>query len=292
VLYPDDSTTSGQGLRFVQEYFLVACSLADLVRRFQRGNYDWNALPEHVAIQLNDTHPTLAVPELMRILVDDARLPWDQAFDLTKRTLAYTNHTLLPEALEKWPVALFEVLLPRHLELIYEINRRLLDEVRLRFPGDDGKASRISLIEEGPERRVRMANLAIVGSHSTNGVAAIHSELLRTTTVKDLAELFPNGSTTRRTASRRGGGCGSPIHRSRVLSTLRSAKAGPPISINCASCVRSPATPRCAIRSGEPSARPRSASRTGCTRTPVNASIPTRSSTARSSGSTSTRGSC
>jgi starch phosphorylase len=205
VLYPDDSTTQGQGLRFVQEYFLVACSLADLIRRFRRSNSDWSALPERVAIQLNDTHPALAVPELMRILLDDAHLGWDQAWDLTQRTLAYTNHTLLPEALEKWPLEWFETLLPRHLEIILEINRRLLDAVRRRFPGEDGRVVRTSLIEEGPSKHVRMANLAIVGSHSTNGVAAIHSALLRSTTVKDLAEMFPerfsnktNGVTPRR----------------------------------------------------------------------------------------------
>src|SRR5690349_8706378 len=205
VLYPDDSTVRGQRLRFVQEYFLVACSLADLVRRFRRSNADWNTFPEKVAIQLNDTHPTMAVPELMRILLDDAHLGWDQAWDLTQRTLAYTNHTLLPEALEKWPVAWFEVLLPRHLEIVYEINRRLLDSVRSRYPGDEGRVARMSLVEEGTERKIRMANLAIVGSHSTNGVAAIHSGLLRTMTVKDLAEMFPerfnnktNGVTPRR----------------------------------------------------------------------------------------------
>jgi starch phosphorylase len=205
VLYPDDSTSMGQGLRFVQEYFLVACSLADLVRRFRRGNRDWNTLPEKVAIQLNDTHPSMAVPELMRILLDEAHLGWDQAWDLTQRTLAYTNHTLLPEALEKWPVDWFERLLPRHLEIIFEINRRLLDSVRDRFPNDEDRMSRVSLIEEGPTKHVRMANMAIAGSHSTNGVAAIHSELLRTVTVKDLAELFPkrfsnktNGVTPRR----------------------------------------------------------------------------------------------
>jgi starch phosphorylase len=205
VLYPDDSTTVGQGLRFVQEYFLVACSLADLVRRFQRHNTDWNELPEKVAIQLNDTHPSMAVAELLRILLDDAHLGWDQAWELAKKTLAYTNHTLLPEALEKWPAEWFEILLPRHLEIIYEINRRLLDEVRLRFPGDDGRIERVSLVEEGNQRKIRMANLAIVGSHSTNGVAAVHSKLLRTSTVKDLAEIFPerfsnktNGVTPRR----------------------------------------------------------------------------------------------
>jgi starch phosphorylase len=206
VLYPDDSTSMGQGLRFVQEYFLVACALADLVRRFWRSNTDWSTLPEKVAIQLNDTHPALAVPELMRILLDDAHLGWDQAWDLTQRTLAYTNHTLLPEALEKWPLVWFEVLLPRHLEIILEINRRLLEVVRQHFPGDAARVASISLVEEeGAERKIRMANLAIVGSHSTNGVAAIHSELLRTTTVKDLAEMFPerfnnktNGVTPRR----------------------------------------------------------------------------------------------
>jgi starch phosphorylase len=205
VLYPDDSTSMGQGLRFVQEYFLVACSLADLMRRFRQANSEWAALPDKVAIQLNDTHPSLAVSELMRILLDEEHLPWGQAWDLTRQTLAYTNHTLLPEALEKWPLPWFELLLPRHLEIILEINRRLLDEVRARFPGDEGRVERISLIEEGAVRKVRMANLAIVGSHSTNGVAAIHSGLLRTVTVKDLAEIFPerfnnktNGVTPRR----------------------------------------------------------------------------------------------
>ena len=205
VLYPDDSTSLGQALRFVQEYFLVACSLADLIRRFLQHNDDWNLLPEKVAIQLNDTHPTMSVPELMRILLDNAELPWEQAWDLTQRSLGYTNHTLLPEALEKWPVEWFKTLLPRHLEIIYEINSRLLSDVRTRFPGDEGKVQRISLIEEGPTEHVRMANLAIVGSHSTNGVAEIHSRLLRTKTVKDLADMFPerfsnktNGVTPRR----------------------------------------------------------------------------------------------
>jgi len=205
VLYPDDHTALGQGLRFVQEYFLVACSLADLVRRFRKTNTDWRTLPDKVAIQLNDTHPTMAVPELMRILLDEAHLGWDEAWEINQRTLAYTNHTLLPEALEKWPLVWFERMLPRHLEIIYEINRRLIDEVRKRFPADEGRIQRVSLVEEGAARKIRMANLAIVGSHSTNGVAAIHSELLRTITVKDLAEMFPqrfsnktNGVTPRR----------------------------------------------------------------------------------------------
>ena len=205
VLYPDDSTPRGRSLRFLQEYFLVACSLADIVARFRRRGNDWPALPDKVAIQLNDTHPAMAVAELMRILLDQAELGWDEAWDLTVRTLAYTNHTLLPEALEKWPVELFEALLPRHLEIIYEINRRFLDDVRAKHPGDEAKVARMSLIEEAPARQVRMANLAIVGTHSTNGVAAIHSELLRTTTVADFAEMFPerfnnktNGVTPRR----------------------------------------------------------------------------------------------
>jgi len=205
VLYPDDSTSMGQGLRFLQEYFLVACSLGDIVRRFRQANSDWQTLPEKVAIQLNDTHPSMSVPELMRILLDEVDLGWDEAWALTQKTLAYTNHTLLPEALEKWPLEWFRLMLPRHLEIIVEINRRLLDSVRAKFPGDEARVQRVSLVEETPERKIRMANLAIVGSHSTNGVAAIHSELLRTTTVGDLAELFPerfnnktNGVTPRR----------------------------------------------------------------------------------------------
>ncbi len=205
VLYPNDATSMGQALRFVQEYFLVACSLADLVRRFRHANADWNTFPDKVAIQLNDTHPSMAVAELMRNLLDEAHLGWDQAWDITQRTLAYTNHTLLPEALEKWPVNAFAVVAPRLLEIIYEINRRFLDYVRTTHPNDDELVSRVSLIEEGAVPRVRMANLAIVGTHSTNGVAAIHSQLLRETTVKDLATIFPerfnnktNGVTPRR----------------------------------------------------------------------------------------------
>jgi starch phosphorylase len=205
VLYPDDSTPRGRSLRFVQEYFLVACSLADIVSRFLRRGNAWRAFPAKVAIQLNDTHPAMAVAELMRILLDHAKLGWDEAWELTVRTLAYTNHTLLPEALEKWPVELFEALLPRQLEIIYEINGRFLDTVRSSHPGDEARLARMSLIDEEPEREVRMANLAIVGTHSTNGVAAIHSELLRTRTVADFAALFPerfsnktNGVTPRR----------------------------------------------------------------------------------------------
>lgn len=205
VLYPDDSTKAGQILRFIQQYFLVTCSLADLVARFRRTNSDWTTLPDKVAIQLNDTHPSMAVAVLMRILLDEAGLGWDTAWDLTRRTLAYTNHTLLPEALEKWPVRFFEQTCPRLLEIIYEINNRLLQEVRDHFPGDEERVLRVSLIEEMSERHVRMANLAIAGTHSTNGVAQIHSDLLRTRVVSDFAELYPerfnnktNGVTPRR----------------------------------------------------------------------------------------------
>ena len=207
VLYPDDSRIMGQGLRLLQEYFLVACSLADAVRRFQRSNSDWHLFPQKVAVQMNDTHPALAVSELMRILVDQVHLEWDEAWHITQNTLAYTNHTLLPEALEKWPVTWFEDMLPRQLEIIYEINCRFLGDVRGSFPGDQERIQRVSLIEEGDGRakKLRMANLAVVGSHSTNGVAEIHSKLLRETTLKDLAEIFPerfnnktNGVTPRR----------------------------------------------------------------------------------------------
>jgi starch phosphorylase len=205
VLYPDDSTLAGQGLRFIQEYFLVRCSLADIIARFRRTNNDWRLLPQKVAIQLNDTHPAMAVAELMRILLDEAGLGWDTAWELTVGTLAYTNHTLLPEALEKWPVNFFELLCPRLLEIIYEVNRRFLAAVGKHYPGDMDRIQRMSLIQEGPNRQVRMANLAIAGTHSTNGVAKIHSELLRTRVVSDFAEMFPdrfnnktNGVTPRR----------------------------------------------------------------------------------------------
>ncbi len=206
VLYPDDSTEAGRTLRFLQQYFLVSCSLQDILSRFgKEGRHPWSALPDKVAIQLNDTHPSLAVAELMRILLDQGKLGWSEAWDLTLRTLAYTNHTLLPEALERWPLELFDTLIPRHLEIIYEINRRFLDDVRRRFPGDESRPARMSLIEEGATRKVRMAHLAVVGSHSTNGVAAIHSGLLRVSVLKDFAEMFPdrfsnktNGVTPRR----------------------------------------------------------------------------------------------
>jgi starch phosphorylase len=206
VLYPDDSTEAGRTLRFLQQYFMASCSLQDIVHRFEETNgSDWQALPDHVAIQLNDTHPAISVAELMRILLDRAGLTWDQAWDVTVRTLAYTNHTLLPEALETWPVELFERLVPRHLEIIYEINRRFLDQVRRVHPQDEDRICRMSIIEEAPTRKVRMAHLAVVGTHSTNGVAEIHTRLLRSRLLGDFAELFParfnnktNGVTPRR----------------------------------------------------------------------------------------------
>jgi starch phosphorylase len=205
VLYPDDSTMAGQALRFLQEYFLVCCSLADIVARFRRTNKDWRLLSEKAAVQLNDTHPAMAVAELMRILLDEAKLSWEEAWGLTVGTLAYTNHTLLPEALEKWPVHFFELVCPRLLEIIYEINRRFLERVQEQYPGDSKRLQRMSIIEEKPVRQVCMASLAIVGTHSTNGVAQIHSDLLRTRVVSDFAEMYPerfnnktNGVTPRR----------------------------------------------------------------------------------------------
>src|SRR5262249_16970273 len=173
VLYPDDSTEAGRTLRFLQEYFMVSCSLQDILLRYQKRNIQsagWTALPDHVAIQLNDTHPALAVSELMRILLDQAHLDWDQAWDLTVRTLAYTNHTLLPEALEKWPVDLFEYLIPRQLEIIYEINRRFLGAVAQRYPADEHRLRRMGLIEEGATRRVRVAHLGGGGGPRADGV--------------------------------------------------------------------------------------------------------------------------
>ncbi len=205
VLYPSDVVAQGKELRLIQEYFLVACAMRDIVARARQTHGGVRALPEAAAIQMNDTHPALAVAELMRLLVDEEGLEWDEAWAITTRVCAFTNHTLLPEALEKWSVSLFERVLPRHLQLIYEINHRFLAQVRARYPDDDRRSARMSLIEEGPERHVRMAHLAIVGSHSVNGVARIHSQLIRTSLVPDFAEMFPerfgnvtNGVTPRR----------------------------------------------------------------------------------------------
>ena len=195
VLYPNDHTREGRALRLKQQYFFVACSLHDIVRRFHIRNTDWDLLPEKVVVQLNDTHPVLAIPELMRILVDDYLLPWEHAWDLTRRTFAYTCHTLLPEALEKWPLDLLGALLPRHLEIVFEINRRFLDDVKAHFAGDpDGGAARIrrmSLIEEGSVKQLRMAHLAVAGSFSVNGVAELQTELLKTHVLPDFFEMWP-----------------------------------------------------------------------------------------------------
>ncbi|WP_306215274.1 glycogen/starch/alpha-glucan phosphorylase [Actinoplanes sp. RD1] len=192
VLYPDDSTAMGRELRLRQQYFLVTCSLHDIVRRYRLRNTGWDDFSAKVAVQLNDTHPVLAIPELMRMLLDEEKLGWDRAWRITRETFAYTCHTLLPEALETWPVALMERLLPRHLEIIYLINHHFLREVSARWPGDVGKLRELSLIQEEPERRVRMAHLAVVGSTAVNGVAELHSRLLRETTLHGFAELWPD----------------------------------------------------------------------------------------------------
>ncbi|MFO7594008.1 MAG: glycogen/starch/alpha-glucan phosphorylase [Pseudomonadota bacterium] len=192
VLYPNDVTEMGKELRLKQQYFFVSASLQDILSRFRKQYDDLSMLPDKVAIQLNDTHPSIAIPELMRLLVDIHHLEWDKAWDITTRTFAYTNHTLLPEALETWPVPLFERMLPRHLQIIYEINHLFLKEVTHRYPGDNERLQRMSLIDEHGERQVRMAHLAIVGSHKVNGVAALHTELLKQTTFHDFDEFYPD----------------------------------------------------------------------------------------------------
>jgi len=191
VLYPDDSTSSGRGLRLKQEYFFVSASLQDILARFHKTHEDIAKLPDKVAIQLNDTHPTIAIPELMRLLVDKYHVAWEQAWDITQRTFSYTNHTLLPEALETWPIDLFEVMLPRHLQILYEINHHFLKLVIHKYPGDLELLHRVSLIQEAGKRSVRMAHLAIVGSHKVNGVAALHTHLLQTTLFADFNRIFP-----------------------------------------------------------------------------------------------------
>ncbi len=205
VLYPNDLHYLGKELRLKQQYLFVACSLWDIVRRFKHDKEPWENFPDRVAIQMNDTHPSLAVPELMRILIDQEGLEPDQAWEITVKTLGYTNHTLMPEALEKWPVPMLEKILPRHLQIIYDINFKFMQKVAIAFPGDVDKMSRMSLIEESEPKQVRMANLCIIGSHSTNGVAAIHTELLKSRVVPDFADMYPerfnsktNGITQRR----------------------------------------------------------------------------------------------
>jgi starch phosphorylase len=205
VLYPNDDSEAGKLLRLQQQYFFISCSLQDMIRIYEQHETTMDRFHEKYAIQLNDTHPSLAVAELMRILVDDKEMPWETAWEITTRTLSYTNHTLMPEALETWPLRLMQKLLPRHLEIIFEINRRFLNEIRLRYPGDQDRLARMSIIDERGERRVRMAHLATVGCHAVNGVAKLHSDLLRETVLRDFAEVSPekfsnktNGITPRR----------------------------------------------------------------------------------------------
>lgn len=205
VLYPNDNVVQGKELRLKQEYFFVSATLQDVIRRYRKAHNDFSQFPEKVAIQLNDTHPAIAIPELMRILVDLNALPWEDAWRLTIATFGYTNHTILPEALEKWPVSMIETLLPRHMQIIYEINQRFLNDISQKYPDDSDRLRRMSLIEEGQERMVRMAHLAVVGSHSVNGVAELHTNLIKTILFKDFNELYPdrfnnktNGITQRR----------------------------------------------------------------------------------------------
>jgi starch phosphorylase len=205
VLYPNDESLQGKELRLQQQYFFASCSLQDMIRMYLQRTSSLDQLPERWVVQLNDTHPAIAVAELMRLLIDEHALLWEQAWQITQQTIGYTNHTLLPEALERWPLPLFGSLLPRHLEIIYEINQRFLDQVRLRFPGDEARVARMSLIDEQGPRFVRMANLAVVGSHSVNGVAKLHSDLLTSGVLRDFVEFSPekftnvtNGVTPRR----------------------------------------------------------------------------------------------
>lgn len=205
VLYPNDAQSQGRELRLKQEYFFTAASIADIIRRFKSENDDFSKLPEQVAIQLNDTHPALGVVELMRILIDDHSMEWEKAWDITQKCFAYTNHTLMPEALECWSVELLEKVLPRHLQIIFEINQRFLKEIRAHFPGDEERVARMSLISEGDDKTARMAYLSLIGSSSLNGVSALHSELLKTRLFVDFYDLYPerfnnktNGITQRR----------------------------------------------------------------------------------------------
>jgi starch phosphorylase len=205
VLYPNDNVLAGKELRLRQQYFYVACSLQDILRRFRLRNNDWTTLPSKAFIHLNETHPALVIPELMRILVDREGIDWDTAWSITRASTGYTNHTVLPEALERWSVSMMERLLPRHMQIIYEINGRFLCQVAAMWPGDEARLARMSLIDEHGERAVRMANLAIVGSSAVNGVAKLHTEILKKTLFKDFYEMYPshfsnktNGITPRR----------------------------------------------------------------------------------------------
>ena len=282
VLYPDDSTPRGRNLRFVQEYFLVACSLADIVARFRRRGNDWKALPDKVAIQLNDTHPAMAVAELMRILLDDAKLGWDEAWDLTRRTLAYTNHTLMPEALETWPISLFEMMVPRLLEIIYEINRRFLDDVRARFPGRPWPS-----VARQPDRR----RAGKAGSHGQPGDRRYPQHQRRrrdpfTTAADDrrvgLGRDLPG--TVQQQDQRRDPAPLAASGKPRFIAPdlrARSATAGSAIYPSSRRLSLWPTMRRSATASARPSGRPRPALPTGSRRRPGWLSIPTPSSTAR-----------
>ena len=258
VLYPNDNTTQGKELRLRQQYFFVACSLRDILRRFRQTNESWDALPDKVFIQLNDTHPTLVIPELMRVLIDVEGLDWDKAWDLTRRSTGYTNHTILQEALEKWPVPMMERLLPRHLQIIYEINGRFLQEISSLYPGDIKKLQRMSLIDEGGTPRSSSRRSS------------------RTSTSSG-----PRSSTTSRTASRRAAGSSRPTRRSRSSSPSRSARAGSRTSTTSGSSRSSPGTTRSSPRSRRSSPATSASSRTGRRRTSASSSTPTRSTTSR-----------
>ncbi len=205
VLYPNDNVFEGKELRLKQEYFFVSATMQDIIRRYKKTHTGFKEFPDMVAIQLNDTHPAIAIPDLMRILMDEEGLGWEESWDITVKTFGYTNHTILPEALERWPVSLMEKVLPRHMQIIYEINRRFIEQLNSIYPGNNSMVSELSIIEEGAEKKVRMANLAIIGSHSLNGVAALHTEILKAHVFKDFYKLWPekfnnktNGITQRR----------------------------------------------------------------------------------------------
>jgi starch phosphorylase len=281
LLYPSENVRAGRELRLVQEYFLVACAIRDLFRRFQRKHRDVRELPAKVAIQLNDTHPALAIAELMRVLVDENDIGWDEAWELTQATCAYTNHTLLPEALEKWPVAMLEQTLPRHLQIIYEINSGFLAKVRKQWPGDVERVRKLSLIEEEPQRSARMAHLAICGSHSVNGVAKLHTRLIRKTLAPEFHEMWPerfnnktNGVTHRRCCWKASATAGSASRRACRISSA------------------SPTTPSSSSNSGRPSESTKNRWEHASLRAPGACPIHPRCSTSRSSASTSTNGNC
>jgi starch phosphorylase len=289
VLYPNDEPEVGKRLRLLQQYFFVSCSLQHVLHIMDDlADLSVRELPQQFALQLNDTHPSIGVAELMRLLVDERGLGWDEAWDITVATFGYTNHTLLPEALEKWPLTMFAESLPRHLEIIYEINRRFLDEVRTKFPNDEDRLRRMSLIGEDGGKSVRMAHLATVGSHAINGVAALHSELLKESVLKDFYEMWPERSPTRPTESRRGGSWLYPTRVCGSCSTTPSARAGCATWTGFAGWRPSPTTRRSGANGVPSSGRTRRASPNTYGRPPVWSSIPTGCSTFRSSAFTST----